>query len=152
MKKEKNKINSNTLIKKAANNLNNTTKSIKNKEFKEVYDFHRLNKVKEDLKRRERWDENSDNKKNNKLREPLNTGKKVLVLAERLEKKNAPCSLYKSTTENKPYFNKEQVFVIRKRVPYNYYHNYWLSKNDEDKIINKRFIRKELFALQNQFI
>ena len=54
MKKEKNKINSNTLIKKAANNLNNTTKSIKNKEFKEVYDFHRLNKVKEDLKRRER--------------------------------------------------------------------------------------------------
>ena len=53
-KRKKNKINSNTLIKKAANNLNNTTKSIKNKEFKEVYDFHRLNKVKEDLKRRER--------------------------------------------------------------------------------------------------
>ena len=53
-KRKKNKINSNTLIKKAANNLNNTTKSIKNEEFKEVYDFHRLNKVKEDLKRRER--------------------------------------------------------------------------------------------------
>ena len=59
------------LIKKATTNLNNTKSAkhgisservekriIKNKEFKKVYDFHRLNKVKEDLERRKRLDIN----------------------------------------------------------------------------------------------
>ena len=117
----------------------------------EVYDFHRLNKVKEGLERSERSDINSDNRRENKLGGPLNIGEKVSVLAERLEKKDVPGSLQKSTTQNKPYFNKDQIFVIRKRVTYDCYY-YWLSKKDEDKISKKRFIRQELFALQNQFI
>ena len=33
----------------------------------------------------------------------LNVREKVLVLAERLKKKDAPGKLYKSTTENKPF-------------------------------------------------
>ena len=44
-----------------------------------MYDFHRLNKVKKDLEKKERPDTNSDNRKKNKLREPLEKGEKVLV-------------------------------------------------------------------------
>ena len=69
-------------------------KSIRNKVFKEVYDFYLLNKVKEDLERRKRSDVNSNNRKKNKLREPLNIGEKALVLAERLKKKDDPSNLY----------------------------------------------------------
>ena len=99
-KRNKNRINPNKLIKKATIKLNNTKsakygispesveeKSIKNKEFKEVYDFHWLNKLKEDLKRRERSDINSDNRKKNKLRKPLDRAEKVSVLAKRLKNK-----------------------------------------------------------------
>ena len=44
-------------------------------------------------------------------------GEKVLVLAERLRKKDAPGNLYKSTTENTPFFNRNEVFIVRKVVP-----------------------------------
>ena len=38
-------------------------KSIEDENFKEIYDFHRLTKVKEDLERRECSNTNSDNRK-----------------------------------------------------------------------------------------
>ena len=47
------------------------------------------------------YDFRSDKRKKNKLREPLNIGENVLVLAERLKKKYASGSLFKSTTRNK---------------------------------------------------
>ena len=39
----------------------------------------------------------------------------VLVVAERLKKKDAPGNLYKSTTENKPFFNRDRVSTINNR-------------------------------------
>ena len=52
-------------------------------------------------------------KKRKKLREPLEIGQKVLVLAERIRKKDAPGKLYKSTTENFSFFNRKKNFIIR---------------------------------------
>ena len=34
---------------------------------------------------------------------------------ERLKKKDARKKFYKSTTQNKPFCNKEQLYIIRKR-------------------------------------
>ena len=68
--------------------------------------------------------------------------------------KNAPGSLFKSTTENIPFFSRNEIFIVRKVLPIDNNHssyNYWISKSDEDKIIDKRFLRQELFALKNQF-
>ena len=62
-------------------------KSIEHENYREIYDFHRLLKVKEDIERRERANIKIDCRKMNKLREPLDIGKKVLVLAERLKRK-----------------------------------------------------------------
>lgn len=44
-------------------------------------------------------------KNKRKIRDPLNIGELVYVLAERLKKKDAPRRLYKNTTENKSFFN-----------------------------------------------
>ena len=106
------------MIKKATFNSNNfispkygyvpqeiETKSLdkdSGKNFQEIYDFHRLWKFKENRLRNEKYAERLDSMKKQKLC-VLNVREKVLVLAERLKKKDAPGKLYKSTTENKPF-------------------------------------------------
>ena len=76
----------------------------------------------------------------------------VLATVERLTKKQAPCNLYKSMTENKSFFTRDRVFTMHKRVLADnedtYY--YWLKENDEK--VNAQFYGQELFALKYQFI
>ena len=76
----------------------------------------------------------------------------VLATVERLKKKQAPCNLYKSMTENKSFFTRDRVFTMNKRVLADnedtYY--YWLKENNEK--VNAQFYGQELFALKYQFI
>ena len=118
----------NEIIRKAAANMNKnkTAKydiepekvekaSLEDDHFKEKYDFHRLQKVGKDIARQERYNAKKDIQKPRKLREPLNIGEEVLVLAERVKKKDVPGRLYKSTTQNKTFFNKNKIFIIKKK-------------------------------------
>ena len=57
--------------------------------FQEIYDFMRLRKIGTNQLRNEKYNEKIDRRKR-KLRSPLNLDEKVLVLAERLKKKDAP--------------------------------------------------------------
>ena len=107
--------------------------------FCRIYDFYRLVKVQKYTETYKHMDIRQENRKHKKLREPLVVGEKVFVLAERLKKKDVPCVFYKSTTENKPFFNRDEIFFIR-RIAFNV------------EIINKRFLRQDLFALKEQFI
>ena len=88
--------------------------------------------------------------KKRRLRDQLDVGEKVLVLAEQLKKKDAPGRLYKSTTENRPYFNRNRIFTINKcvRTVDNIYY-YWLKENRQK--VKNRFLREELFDLNDQF-
>ena len=49
------------------------------------------------------------------MREELNVGEKVLILAERIRKKSAPGKFCKQTVQNVSYFNKENVFTVRNK-------------------------------------
>ena len=162
-KLQKKKINSKQIIEKAVENLNKTNsekyrvapetiekKTLENDTFREIYDFYRLAKVTKDANRYERYNEKLDKKQKKKLREPLNIGEKVMVLAERVKKKDAPKFLFKSTTENVPFFNRKEIFKIDKYIAVNSAYNYWLQ-NEKGQKIDKRFIREELFALQNNY-
>ena len=162
-KLSKKKINSKKIMEKSVQNLNNTNsekygtppeiieqKTLENEVFREVYDFYRLAKVTKDADRYKRYNEKLDKKQKKKLREPLNIGEKVLVLAERIKKKDAPKFLFKSTTENIPFFNKKEIFNIDKYILNDNVYNYWI-KTPEGKKIDKRFIREELFAIENNF-
>ena len=164
-KRLKKRLNSAQLIKKAVQNMNNVKsskygfepeyierESLKDESFKERFDFHRLKRVTKDFKRYKRYDIQFDLKRKKRLREPLAIGERVLILASRLKKKDAPGVLYKSTTENRPFFSKKHIYTVRKIVKVNDVFNYWISKEDDiNNIIPNRFFREELFALNNQF-
>ena len=120
--------------------------------FCEIFDFYRLFKVQKYSERYKCNNIRQDDKKRKKLRYPLVVGKKVFVLAERLIKKDAPGVFYKRTTENKPFFNRDEIFLIRRIAFIDNSYNYWISKTVNGEIINKRFLRQELFALKEQFI
>ena len=127
-------------------------RSLTDDNFREQYDFYRLYRVTQAFKRYKKHDVNVDIRKRKKLREPLHVSDRVLILASRLKKKDAPGVLYKSTTENKPYFSRKQVYVIKKVVKIGKTYNYWISEEGKDQIIPNRFFRQELFALNDQFL
>ena len=72
----------------------------------------------------------------------MNLDKKVLVLAERLKKKDAPGNLYKASTDNMRFFNRNRIFTIYKRAKLN---NgtflYWAEEDSKEN--NGRFLRQE---------
>ena len=159
----KKEINSKKIIQKAIDNMNKTNsekyglppeiiekKTLANNVFKEVYDFYRLVKVSKSANRYERYNEKIDKKQKRKLREPLKIDEKVLVLAERIKKKDAPGLLFKSTTQNVPFFNKKEIFKISKYDLIDNVYNYWI-KRENNQNIDKRFIREELLAIENNF-
>ena len=148
------RLNAKKLIRNAVQNMNNTNsqkyelspntiekKSIENEDFREIYDFHRMVKVSKSAERYSRNDERLNKKSRKKLRSPLTVGEKVLVLAERLRKKDAPGNLYKSTTENTSFFNRNELFIVRKVVPVDNTYYYWISKTGDSKLISNKFLR-----------
>ena len=127
-------------------------KAVESKRFRDIYDFYRLVKVKQHAERYKRADVEKDKKYYRKLREPLKIIEKVLMLAECSKKKDAPGNFYQSTTTNISFFNREQVFIVIKIVKISNSYHYWISKEGEDKVLDTRFLRKELFALNDQFV
>ena len=120
------------------------------KYFQEIYDFMQVKKIGNNQSRNDKYNEKLDRRKR-KLRSSLNVNEKVLILAERLKKKDAPSNLYKPSTDNIPFFNRNRIFTIYKRVKLNNgTYLYWVEENG--KKINGRFLRQELFALNNQFL
>ena len=62
-------------------------KILKDNIFIKLYNFQRLFKVKDNKDRLVRFEERKDNRKKRKLRDLLDIGEKVLVIAERLKRK-----------------------------------------------------------------
>ena len=125
--------------------------SSKDSEYnREKFDFLRLKKVDNNQQRNAKYESKKD-RRQRKLRNPLYLDEKVLVLAERLKKKDAPSKFYKASTDNIPFFNREKVFTIYKRAKLdNGSYLYWLEDENRDKV-EGRFLRQELFALDKQF-
>ena len=120
------------------------------KYFQEIYEFMRIRKIENNQMTNDKYNEKIDRRKR-KLRNPLNLDEKVLVLAERLKTKEAPGNLYKVSTDNMPFFNRDRIFTIYKRAELNNgTYLYWVE--EDGKKINGRFLRQELFALNNQFL
>ena len=160
------RIKPNDLIRKAAQSMNETISTKyqlapetiekrslnpnEGKYFQEIYVFMRLKKIENNQMRNDKYNQKLDRRKR-KLRSPLNLDEEVLVSAERLKKKDAPRNLYKASTENMLLFNRNRIFTIYKRAKLNNgTYLYWVEA--DGKKINGRFLRQELFALNNQFL
>ena len=126
-KLKRKKIRPNQLIRNGAENRNKTVsakyviapenieeKSLDLKDRKyleEVYDFMRLKKNQNNEMKVDNYNQKIDRRKKT-LRSLLSIGEKVLVLAERLKKKEAPGKYFNSSTDNIPFFNRDRVFTI----------------------------------------
>ena len=88
-------------------------------------------------------------RKRNKMRENLNIGEKVYILAERIKEKSAPRKFYKQSVQNISYFNKNVIYTIRKKHIIDNIRYYWVKS--PLKNLSKRFQRTELIALKSNF-
>ena len=79
----------------------------------------------------------------------MNLSEKVFVLAERLKKKDAPSKLFKASTKNMPFLNRNRIFFIYKRVKLNN-GNYLYWVEEDGKEIKGTFLRQELLTLNQQ--
>ena len=110
----------------------------------------RIKMIENNQMRNDKCDQKIDRRKRT-LRDPLNLDKKVLVLAERLKKKDTPGNLYKASTDNIPFFNRNRIFTIYKRAKLETgTYLYWVEEGGKN--IKGRFLRQELFALNKQFV
>ena len=73
-----------------------------------------LRKIENNQMRNDKYNQKIERRKR-ALKSLLNLNKKVLVLAEKLKKKDAPGNLYKPSTENMPFLNRNKIFTIYKR-------------------------------------
>ena len=139
------RIKPNDLIRKAAQNMNETIstkyqlapENIEKRSldpndgeyFQEIYDFMRLRKLENNQTRNNKSNQKLDGRKT-KLRSPLSLDEKVLVLAERLKKKDTSGNLYKASTDNISFFNRNRIFTIYKRIKLNDgTYLYWVEEN-----------------------
>ena len=77
--------------------------------------MHRIEKTSKLNDRLDRYDKKIYQRKRIELRENLKVGEKVYILAERIKKKSAPGKFYKQSVHNISYFNKETIYIIRKK-------------------------------------
>lgn len=83
----------------------------------------------------------------------VENGEFVFVSAERLEEKDTLGRFFKSTTKVRSFFNKEEIFVITKRINYSddtYY--YQVKRKDSENTLKVRFLSKESFTKNDQYI
>ena len=89
-------------------------KAVEIETFREIYNFYRLVKV---LKIKE------------KTKGTIQNWRKSAIGGRALKKeRRVPGNLYKSITENISFFNREQVFVVRKIVKISNIYPCWISK------------------------
>ena len=163
VKRGSKRLKPNELIKRAVENMNETlsqkydvapetieSNSLKSEYFKRMFDFQRIKKVEETNRRQEKFAIKKDRRRR-KLRSPLKIGEKVIILAERIKKKDAPLKFYKASTDNIPFFNRENIYTVYKKVNNNRGTFYYWLLDDKQQKVNGRFLRQELFALDNQF-
>ena len=108
------------------------SRALKSEKFRTLYNMHRIEKTDKLNLRIDRYDQKKYSKKRKKLRENLNIGERVYVLAERIRKKSAPGKFYKQSVQNISFFNKDTVYTIRKKT------NNWWYKILLDKMSNCR--------------
>ena len=126
------------------------SRALTSERFRTLYNMHRIEKTFKLNKRMDRYDRKKYLKKKKKLRENLNIGERVYVLAEIIKKKSAPGKFYKHSVQNISYFSKETVYTIRKKKMIDGIRYYWVKSPIAD--LPKRFSRTELFAIRSNFM
>ena len=125
------------------------SRALKIEKFTTLYNMHRIEKTGKLNIRMDRYDQKKYSKKK-KLQQDLKIDEKVNLLAERIKTKSAPGKFYKQSVQNISYFNKEMVYIIRKKQMIDGIRYYWVRSPIND--LPKGFLRTELFAIKSNFL
>ena len=128
-------------------------KSLESEEFRDWFDIRRLTKVSKAKPRYERHERHKYLQKRKKLRVSLEIGEDVLLLASRTKKKSDPGQFYKSSVDNKSFFDKKAIFTItdRRAIGGNKTF-YWIKNKENNKKVKFQVMREEIFALSGNFM
>ena len=99
-----------------------------------MYDFVKLKKIKENKDRLQKYDEKSDKRKK-KLRNLLDIGEKLLVLAERLKKKTPRENFIKAPQKINLFFTISNIVKLNNGT-----YLYWLKEGD-GKVKGRNYLR-----------
>ena len=77
--------------------------------------------------------------------------KKVHILIGQMKKKDSPGLFYKSSTDNKSFFNRQQKFLIVNRQKIDGKYFYWLKNTRASEKLKIRFQREEIFGISDNF-
>ena len=117
-------------------------KSLSSEKLRTLFNFHRIEKIKQVNDRSGRCYIKSTLQKQENC-------EKILVLAERLRKKSALGKFYKQLEQNIAYFNKEQVFSIRTKPKIDKM-TYYLFAEESKKwqVLNKKISKKQIICFK----
>ena len=115
-------------------------------EFREWFDIRCLSKISKVQPRYERYEQKKYLRKRKKLRVPLEIGEDVLLLSSRIKKKSTPGLFYKSTVDNKSFFDKKAIYTITNTQNIGNKPFYWLKNKETNKKVF--FARKFLHYLE----
>ena len=104
-------------------------KALSSERFRTLFNMHRIDRTSKLSARMDRFDRRKDRRKKKKLRENLDVGEKVYILAERIKKKSAPGKFYKQSVQNISYFNIEKIYRIRKKKLIDRIRYYWVKSS-----------------------
>ena len=128
-------------------------KSLESEAYRECYNIRRLNAVSKAFVGSESYERKKYQRKKKKLRVPLEIGKDVLLLSSRIKKKSDRRKFYKSSVDNKSFFNIKTIFTIIKKS--NIDDNktfYWIKNEENNKKVLFRVMQEEIFALSGNQI
>ena len=93
---------------------------------RERFNFTRLLSIGKEKARQERYNRKILSRKKLKLRSPLDLGDEVRILAGQIKKKDLPRLFYKSSTDSKSVFNRQEKFLIKNIPNIDGKYFYWL--------------------------
>ena len=85
------------------------------------------------------------------MRYPFEGVEEVLILYSRLKKSNSQGKFYKSSAENRPYYNKQEIFSIIHRQVVDGKYCYCLNILKMTKKLKNRYQREEICSLADNF-
>ena len=101
-------------------------RALESEKFRTVYNMHTLEKTHKLSQRQDRYNKKKYSRKKKKLRHDFYIGERVYVLAEKIRKKSVPGKFHKQSVQNVSYFNKDTMFVIRKKKNISSITYYWV--------------------------
>ena len=160
LKIQKLEISSTKIILKSAANMNNLlnekyglppeeieTRSLSDERFRALFNFHRIEKTRQVHERLNRYDKKMQVQKK-KTKRQIKCWWKSTGLSWMNKKKFAPGKSYKQLVQNVAYFNRDEIFSIRKRQTVDKIDYYWLKNLRNNKVLMKKFQRIELFSVE----